>query len=156
MKFSMLYGILIMVASAIILSASRPVSQDDTRKKDDLKNRKLDILEKLEHGQKITSDGIRSIHDDFYSDDFLSGPFFKYGCHNEDLDICDMDFSALRENLSVNIGELKKEIEAFRNSEDFSNMQEEFRKWGDDFKKEIENLKEDIFKSKGGTKDKEL
>jgi hypothetical protein len=47
---------------------------------------------------------------------------------------------------------MKRQIESFKNSEDFRKIQEELQKWSDEFKKDIGRMKEDIFRPDKETK----
>jgi len=176
LKYKMYCIPFILIALTVILSASVPIPQDDLQNKDNLKDKKLDLLEKLESGKQVTSEDIWSSYRDNIDDDFLlqdpdfppvvdilclpslpslPDPFFY---HNHDggdhVIISDMDIREIHERLSQSIEELRKEIESFRNSEDFVNMQEELRKWSDEFKKDIGKLKEDIIRSGRETRSK--
>jgi hypothetical protein len=79
------FNMLIMIALAILFSASVQFPQDDPQNNDNLKDKKLDLLEKLENGKKVTSDDIlasfgKNAGSDFILSDPDSPEFFDAPC----------------------------------------------------------------------------
>ena len=163
------YTPLIMISLAIIFSASSMVEKDDLQSKDSHKNWKLDLLEKLESGKQVSPEDFQLLFKDNSDNDILSqdpdlpsvpdilcfpaehsfpGPFFYHDYDETEFGINpDICIRINHEKLLKNIDQLRKEVESFRNSEEFLNLQEDLRKWGDQFRKDIEKMKEDIIRS---------
>lgn len=122
----------VLVVLIMLLSASSFITQDDTQKTDDLKQKKLDLLEKLENGSSLTAEDIRSsFSGSLSSDEIITGD----------------EMREIHEKLSESAGEFRRAMESFRSSEEFMNFKEEFRRWSDEFKKEMEKMGDEINKS---------
>jgi hypothetical protein len=148
-------------------------------KNDESKSKRLDILEKLECGKTVASEEIRASFSDFKIDDpeipdfylpeivqipeissfakvkSFRGPFFYYDYNGKDhVIISDSDIKEIHKRLSISLEELRKNIESFRDSEDFLIIQNELKEWSENFRKEIEKMKEDIVRSGKETRSK--
>jgi hypothetical protein len=165
LKYRVVQIPLIMIVLALVFSAFTIIPQNVSQKNDTLKDKKLDLLEKLENGIPVNSEEIKASYGEnagkdllFFCHEFpskiesfylppipsLTDPFFY---SNDDCDeesfISDSDLSEIREKLSKSMEEVKQEIESFRHSEDFMNFQDELKKWSGEFKKDMDRIKEE-------------
>jgi hypothetical protein len=170
--FSFIFFIIFLLS--FIFSAYTLYPQVSEVKNDETKNKRLDILEKLENGISINSEDIRSSYSDFIADnnefeDFccrempdiqpfpkfhpFPGPFFYQNHDGKDhVIISDNDIKMIHKQLSENMEELRINIESFRNSEDFLIMHDELKKWNDNFRNEIEKMRQEMLKSEKETR----
>jgi hypothetical protein len=153
---------------SFFFSCSAFSSEQSSIKNVDSNSKKQDLLQKLEQGNAISSEDIRSSfrnsvigHQEFedvefevmpvppdHAERFIPGPFIYHNHHGrEHIIISESDMNELHKRLSESVVELKRNIDNFRNSEEFSNMQEELKKWNDSFKKELKKMKEELIKS---------
>lgn len=168
---------LIMIALAFINSAYATVPQVDLQKENNLKDKKIDLLEKLENGKSITSEDIFTSYGKSAEDicilpdpDLPQIPespciqdlhsFRKeyfYNGHNgkEELFESDMDMREVHEKLSRSIDDLRKEIESFRNSKDFEIIRNGFMKWSNELRKEIEKIRVEVSREAKEIRNKE-
>jgi hypothetical protein len=134
--------------------------------------KKLDILEKLESGKKISSDEIRASYCQLLSDDPEPWEFYTHGMpHISDTSsfskpdlwpgpsyyiyhdkrnhiiISDQDLKEMHRRLKESMDELRENIESFRNSDDFKMMHDELQKWSENFRKELEKMSEGMMRS---------
>ena len=173
LKYKIFYVPIIMISLAIVFSASALIPCYGLQEQDGLKEKKLDLLQKLESGKQVTSEEIWSSYGNISGNDFLltepdffilsddpsfcptpslNDPFFNDNYdynynYNESVVIPDIDLKEIHDGILKSIEEVKKEAESFRNSEEFVNLRIETRKWIDGFKKEVKRIKEDIRKS---------
>jgi hypothetical protein len=171
LKDKTFYIQLIMISLAVVFSASALRPCNGLQEHENLKEKKLDLLQKLESGKQVTSEDIRSSYGNISGNDFsfpepdffflsdapsfcpeppLNDPFFynDYDYNfNDNVVIPDIDLKEIHDGVLKSIEEIKKEAESFRNSDEFINMQIETRKWIDEFKEEVKRMKEDIRKS---------
>jgi hypothetical protein len=173
LKNKILYIPLIMISLAFVFSASALIPSYGLQEKENLKDKKLDLLQKLESGKQVTFEDIRSSYGNISGSDFslpepdfpfltdapcfcpapsLNDPFlfndydYNYN-YNESVIIPDIDLEEIHDGILKSIEEIKKEAESFRNSEEFVNLRIETRKWIDEFKEEVKRIREDIRKS---------
>jgi hypothetical protein len=154
---------------SFIFSGSALFPRESNQKEVNPRNKKLEILEKLESGKPVSSEEITSSFADFNFEDpepwefripemnenILPGPFFyKDYQGNIRVIISDCDVKEIHKRLSESLEELRKNIESFRNSDDFLIMQDELKKWNENFRKEIEKMREDLLHSDSGTRSK--
>jgi hypothetical protein len=150
---------------SVFFSGSALFPQEEVEKIDDMKNKRLDILEKLESGKSVSSEEIWSSHSIIKIDDpemseifelqSLPGPFFyhdyKAGDH---VIISDKDLKEIHKKLSESMEELRKNIKSFHYQEDFSILKDELSKWSNSFRKEIEKVREELIRSDTETRSK--
>jgi hypothetical protein len=160
--------ILITLSVTVIISASTPVQYNDFQGRDSLKNKKLDLLQKLESGKQITQEDIRSSFDNQASEDLISLEydfpevsdieFFQHqysfagsdiydNLNDINIQIPDLEIRINHKDLSKCLEELRSEMESFSKSEEFLNMKEDLKKCSEEFKKDIKKMKEDIMRS---------
>lgn len=152
---------------SFIFSASNLFPQENSSDRVNSGNKKLNILEKLENGKPISSEEIKSSYSNFSIEDeeqwefwvpdinVFPGPFFYKDYNGKDhVIISDIEVKEIHKRLSESLEELRKNIESFRNSEDFLIMQGELKKWNENFRKEIEKMREDLLQSDSGTRSK--
>jgi hypothetical protein len=124
---------------SFILSGSSLLPQENITKNDDSRNRWLDILVKLESGKEIPP--LPKMHP-------FPGPFFYQDYNGKDhVIISDTDIKEIHKKLSESMEQLRKNIESFRNSEDFIIIQNELKEWNENFRKELEKIKEELIRS---------
>jgi FtsZ-binding cell division protein ZapB len=161
---------------SFILSGSTQLPQQKNLKNNDILSKRLNILEKLESGKAISSEEIRSsfgvkvtdengIADSTYGEmnerqiwsesHSTPGPFF-YKNHDgtDHVIISDSDIKEIHNQLNKSMEELRKEIESFRNSEDFLMIHDELQKWNENFRKELGKMKEELIKSEKASRSK--
>ena len=142
---------------SFIFSSSNLISRESSLNEGNTGNKKLDILEKLESGKPVSSEEITSSFSDFSIEDTVQwefwipemnifpGPFFYKDYNGNDHQIIsDIEVKEIHKRLSESLEELRKNIESFRNSEDFLIMQDELKKWNENFRKEIEKMREEF------------
>jgi hypothetical protein len=155
-------------AMALILTGFSTVSAMNDPQVNYSREKKLDLLEKIESGRKISSDDIWSSYTNKVSDNSIqknqevimpeccessdpcpkSCPFIYHGYKGKDhVIITDEDIRNIQRKLSESVEVLKREIQSFRNSDDYIHMQNDLRKWKDEFRKDIEKMKEEIIRS---------
>jgi len=164
LKYEMFYNPLIMIVLTVILSASSTITPADPQKENNLKDKKIDLLEKLENGKQVNSEDIRALFKRNDDDNFLlpdadiSSPLFIQGfpeksilrihrfCGKNNDHDCgifkEKDLREINEGLSENLKEIGKEIESLINSEDFLKIRYEIRKCADESRKELKAMKE--------------
>jgi hypothetical protein len=131
---------------AFILSGSSLFPQENNLKNDETRNKWLDILEKLENGKEIPP--LPKMHP-------FPGPFFYQDYNgNDHVIISDSDIKEIHKRLSESMEQLRKNIESFRNSEDFLIIQNELKEWNENFRKELEKIKEELNRSDKETRSK--
>ena len=156
----------ILLLLAVFISGSVPVSNSEYQDNTDLKDKKLDLLEKLESGKRVTNEEIRSSFGNNSID--LSFEFFpefdnfpelpelpdldelrNLPHFSEHFDFSDHEFilpaeeiEKIKETVEKSMEELKKNLDSFRFSEDLTELKEEMRKAQDEVRKEMEKLKE--------------
>jgi hypothetical protein len=164
---------------SFIFSGSKPLPQESSLKNDDIRNKRLDILQKLESGKAISSEDIRSSYSNLTVDNpepgdpdspeilqlpglqsfpkmhSFPGPFF-YQNHDGRVHviISDNDIREIHKRLNDSMEELKKNIESFRNSDDFIIIHDELQKWNENFRKELDKMREELIKSEKETRSK--
>jgi hypothetical protein len=154
-----------LTALSFLFSASTLIQQADTQKPDTFREKKLDLLAKLENGSKVTYDDIKSSFGDSYKSG-ISGPdpllsrnsdlpdvhmISPYDYHhnqfiNDNKIINEEDLNQIHRELVESVGDLRREIESFRNSDEFMNFKEGFKRWSNEFKKEMDRVEEEIGK----------
>jgi hypothetical protein len=169
LKYRIFYIPLILILLAFVFSASTLIPGYELQVKENLKEKKLDLLQKLESGKQITSEDIQSSYGNITGDDFslptrdlafiydapcfcpassFNDPFFYNDYdHNECVVFSDIDLKEIHEGILKSIKEIKKEAELFRSSKEFINMKIATRKWIDEFREDVKRMKEDIRKS---------
>jgi hypothetical protein len=165
---------------SFILSGSS-VCQQKNIKAEDAKNRKLDILEKLENGGTINSENIRSMYGDFRNgkneeDDILNpiiqnkperfsfpdmhsfhgALFYRHNDDNDHVIISDDDLKEIHEQMSEIMEELKRDIESISNSESFLIIHDNLKRWNDNLRKELDKMKEELIRSAKEVRNKEM
>ena len=138
------------------LSGSILFAQKDVAKNSDAGNSKLSILEKLESGKTVSPGEIRDFfrqsrmaHQgsfEFYTPDtFSPGPYHSWSHGGEyHYYFSDSDLEEMNYQLHKGIEEIKRNVETFRHSEEFRNMQAELQKMGEKIRKEIVKMKVEI------------
>lgn len=138
--------------------------------------KQLEILEKLESGKTISSEEIRASLGKFTFDDqepadlyipgipdmppfpkihSFPGPYYyKYHDGRDHIIISDSDLKKIHKRLDENLEELRKNIESFRNSEDFLIIHDELQKWNDNFRNELKKLRDELIKSENESRSK--
>ena len=163
---------------SFVLSGSSPVPQKNNKAKEP-GNKKLDILEKLENGGTINSEDIKSIYGDFrirsnenkdinypvisdipdisFPDKYTFPEHYYYRYHDgkDHKIISDSDLEEVHKQLSDSMAELKKDIESISTSEDFLIMRDNLKRWNDNFRKEIDKMKEELIRSSKNIRSKE-
>jgi hypothetical protein len=145
---------------SFLFSASMLFAQKNIVKYSDPVNKKLDILENLEKGKKVSGEEIRnsfskSSHEaqgsiEFYMPDLaddlsLTEPFhYRYNEGNDHWVFSGSDMSELNDQLHKSLEEVRRNIESFRNSDEFKTMQTELQKWSEKFRKEMGKIKVEI------------
>jgi hypothetical protein len=152
-----------LTALFFLFSASTLIPQADPQKPDIFREKKLDLLEKLENGSKVTLDDIKSSFGDSYKSGISGTDLFlfqdpdlpdvhmisPYDHHhnlfiNDNEIINEEDMNQIHKELAEHLGDLKREIESFRNSDEFMNFKEGFKRWSNEFKKEMDRVGEEI------------
>lgn len=143
-----------------LLSGSILFAQKNAVKNSDGDNKKLNILEKLEQGKPVSSVEIRDsftrsqseTHEsfEFYLPDLADLPPFSepshYYYHDGDHHyfFSESDLREINYQLHKSLVEVKRNIESFRESEDFKIMQAELQKMGEKIRKEVGRMKVEI------------
>jgi uncharacterized coiled-coil DUF342 family protein len=130
--------ILLSVAPALSVSAIQSVQDSDNHK-----DRRLNLLEKLENGSAITRDEI-------------SSSFSGNRVAEDDLFLPDEHLSGIFNNLKDGMNNAARELEYIRVSEEFQKAMEQFRKEREAFRRELEKLVDEIRKSAGELSGKEI
>lgn len=148
------YPLLVLVALSILFSGSTLIQGENTQTTDDQRQKRLDLLEKLENGTKLTDEDIRSSFGGNVSRKYLSLPPFPEFpdfdiLHNGEGNeiVSGEEMREIHERFSESFGEFRKAMESFRNSEEFMNFKEEFKKWSTEFKKEMDKVEEELIRS---------
>jgi hypothetical protein len=140
-------------------------SQSDKMRNGQPPNKMLDILEQLEKGKTVSHEDIRAALIRSESDHpeseepFRQGmsaipgapelPEFSFDWDNEgyNADISPrLEMNDIRLQLQIDLEVFRKNIEAFRNSEDFRVMKSELQKLGESLRKEMEEVKNELLK----------
>jgi hypothetical protein len=132
-----------LIILSIFFSSSTPLRIENQVKVDDVADKKLMILVKLEAGKDLSSEEIRSSFDEFRLNEFEAGF------------ICGIDFQEINKQISESMKELKRNIGSFHNSEEFLSMHEELLRWNEKFKEEFEKMMQEFKQSGREKKDKE-
>jgi len=155
------YPLMVLIALSMLFSASSIIPGESTQKTDDLRQKKLELLEKLENGTEISSEDIRSSfggtftgnmgNEDIFFPTVPDFPEpFNYSFHHSgrgDVIISSEEMKEIHEKISESIGELKKAMESFRNSEEFIHFKAEFKRWSKELGKDMEKMGEELSKS---------
>ncbi len=154
-----LRSVLLCLVSTLI-SGSVLFAQKNVVKNSDTGNSKLNILEKLEQGKSVSSGEIRDsfsrsrseTHEpmEYYLPDPDDLPPFSghshYYIHDGDdhYFFSESDLREINYQLHKSLEEVKRNVETFRNSEEFKAMQSELHKLGEKLRKELGDLKVEI------------
>jgi hypothetical protein len=164
---------------SFLITGSTVIPQQVNIKSNEIRGKRLDLLEKLESGNKVSTEDINSSMGDMSKDSQepgdcffpeiisphyfpglqslppLTGPFFyRHQDGTEHVIISDSDIKEMHKKLKDTMEELRKDINSFRNSEDFLIIHNELQKWNDNFRKELDNMKEELLKSVKETRSK--
>jgi hypothetical protein len=143
-----------------LLSGSILFAQKNVVKNSGGDNPKLNILEKLEQGKPVSSGEIRDSFSrsqsetnesfEFYLPDLADLPRIPeqshYYYHDGDHHyfFSESDLREMNYQLHKSLEEVKRNIESFRESEDFKIMQAELQKMGEKIRKEVGKIKVEI------------
>jgi hypothetical protein len=147
----------------IALSTSAFGLQKDGKQTNPVKDKRIDLLEKLEKGAAISSEDLpgtlgKSEADrdgrEGYSrspEFFIIPPFppvivFDHYDYDNDHDkplISHEDVKEFHRELNKSLEEVRKGIESIRTSDEFARFQEEMRRWNESFRREMERMKEE-------------
>jgi hypothetical protein len=161
---------------SFIFSSPSSAMQKKDNNNDVIKDKRYELLEKLEKGTSISSEEIRSSlgnitfnlpeednhfifgYHDFYFVPPLPpfpGPFYhRYHDDDDYLIITDKDIKEIHRHLNESLEELRKDIESFRDSDEFLKIHDELQKWNDGFRRELDKMKEELKKSANESKSK--
>ena len=161
---------------SFIFSSFSSAMQVKVNNNDVIKDKRYELLEKLEKGTSISSEEIRSSlgnitfnlpeednhliiggHDFYFVPPFppFPGPFYhRYHDDDDYLIITDKDIKEIHRHLNESLEELKKDIESFRHSDEFLKIHDELQKWNDGFRRELDKMKEELKKSAKESKSK--
>jgi hypothetical protein len=130
----LLWFSLISLAALFSLTASALI-QDQVMQQSDSRDKRINLLEKLEAGKNITREEIRS----------TLGAYTRP--ENEWINPEDCGLNGLgidEEDLKRELRELKLQMDVLRNSEEFEKAKVEFRKSMDEFRKEMDRMKAEL------------
>jgi uncharacterized coiled-coil DUF342 family protein len=158
-----------LVLFALLSTATIVTSQEINRNDNYLKDKKLDLLERLERGEKITSEDISSSfgnhrHENFELPDIcipdmpvladlppfpdMQVPDFYFDYDKlEPFDKSYLNFPEFMDSLNENLEALKEEVQSFRNSDEFKDYMEEVKKEREEMIKGMQEMREKILKS---------
>jgi hypothetical protein len=164
---------------SFLITGSTVIPQQVDIKSNEIKAKRLDLLEKLESGKTVSTEDInpsmgemakdsQEPGDCFFPENIsphyspglpsippLTGPFyFRHQDGTEHVIISDSDIKEMHKKLKETMEELRKDINSFRNSEDFLIIHNELQKWNDKFRKELDNMKEELLRSEKETRSK--
>lgn len=134
----------IIVFLSIFISGSS-IMPDQDNQENAVRNKKIDLLEKLESGRKISSDEIRSSFGDSFNYNFDFGD--PSNCDRDDLRL-------MGEEIKKDLDELRHQMERLKNSEEFENAKDEFRKGMDQFRREMDKMRDELRKKFKGSEEK--
>jgi hypothetical protein len=162
---------------SFVISGSAMIPQNRSNYNNDLRSKRLDILEKLEGGKAISLEEISKSMADLSKENMevdelflpgmnpdiqfspeispFTGPFYYHYHDGKDhVIISDIDIKEIHKILNDDLEELRRDIESFRNSEDFMIIHDELQKWNENFKKELNKIREELMKSVKETRSK--
>jgi uncharacterized coiled-coil DUF342 family protein len=129
--------ITLLVILAILTSGSAIIPDQTVNINDDLRQKKLILLEKLETGNQITAEEIRSSFGERSEAEIYLGTDYP-------LVISHYDIENIKESVRHELENLKKEIGNLKSSEEFVKAMDEMRKASDEIRKELEKMREEI------------
>jgi hypothetical protein len=122
----------IMIVIALVTSGSA-LMRDQDLNSESLRDRKLNLLEKLEKGLSIGSDEIKS---SFGSSLEINSDCCGFFSHDE--------IEQIRESVIRDLESIKHDIANLRNSDEFMKAMDEIRKGRDEIRFELEKMREEI------------
>jgi hypothetical protein len=176
-KYFSIFAFIFFLLSFVFVSNSSAIQQKG-RKDEPPKDKRYDLLEKLEKGASISSEDISSSLGNFNADHYTVDehsmsdvtdleipplpPFpsfhnHSYFWHNDSDDqfiINDKDVAEIHRHLNKSMEELKRDIESFHHSDEFRKFQEELQNWKEDFRKELDKMKVEWNEQKKETRSK--
>jgi hypothetical protein len=123
---------------SLITSASTLISDQEVRKSDDLRDRKLNILEKLEKGTPVKSEEIRSSFSNVEEDELII---------DFPVEISHDAIEDMKETIRSSMEDLHHEIGDLKNSDEFRKAMDEIRRGSEELRKEMEKMREELRKS---------
>jgi hypothetical protein len=164
--FTVLFLILLFCLPGITLSANDFGMQNENKSGKTVKDKRVDLLEKLEKGSKVTSgeiagtlgkegsdeerDGISNSR----SSDFVISPSREalnphYSYRNEDRNhdqtlISEEDIREIHHAINQGLEDLRDQIHEFRRSDEYKDLQKELQRWNESFKRDMEKMKEEL------------
>lgn len=127
--------VVLMLTLAFFTTGSSIISAGEMQNDPTFKEKKLNLLEKLEKGNKISPDEIRS---SFSCDLVCDGPFIPSSA----------EFDNLFDDLKMEMVEIGKHMENIHESEELNDIMEGFRIQREEIRHEIERVREEIRKAR--------
>jgi uncharacterized coiled-coil DUF342 family protein len=128
------------VVLALLTSGSATFSDQEVKRTDDLQDKKLNLLERLESGKLIDPEEVWSSFENRHDDGFCFGT----DCP---LVIPYADFEKLNEAVRFNMEAIRQEIDGLKNSDEFKRAMDEIRKGSEEIRRELEKMREEFRKS---------
>ena len=165
----------ILIVLAIVFSGSTTFKSPGLQKDENLKSRKLHILEKLEQGLSISSEEIR---DSFMSHDCtgpevfgvfsngndfivlpdfsqlpelpeLPGFSFDCNCYFPDIDciISETGMNSMKGDITANLEEIRKNLYLLRDSQEYLEFREEMKRFREELKDEMNRFRDEAIEA---------
>jgi len=121
---------------ALLTTGFVTIPDQEIKSKDELQDRKLNLLEKLEAGKQIDSEEIWSLFGDRNQNDYC----LPWNCP---MVFSHDDMEELNESLRSSMELLKHELNNLKHSEEFNRAMDEIRKGSEEIKRELEKMREE-------------
>jgi hypothetical protein len=164
--FTVLFLILLFCLPVLNLSANDFGMQNENKSGKTVKDKRVDLLEKLEKGSKISSGEIAGTLGKAGSDDdrnmivnnnrssefiiippippVVIIPHHHYGGNHDHALISEEDIREIHRAVNQGLEDLRDQIIEFRRSDEYKDLQKELQRWNEGFKRDMEKMKEEL------------
>jgi uncharacterized coiled-coil DUF342 family protein len=134
----------IILLIALMTSGSALIPDQEVTRNDNMRQKKLILLEKLETGKTITQEDVWSSFSDNYENDLNIEMYCP-------VVICHHDMDMVRESVRAEFESIRHDISGLKNSVEFKKAMDEIRKGSEEIRRELEKMREEIRMSDRGS-----